>query len=91
MVRIASRPSIWVYCAMPRSSTRPPSIAEAVAKGWTERLCDACLGTGKRMGAPPLDYVCAANECPSCEGRGRVWVSPAGRICLFPGGQFRPR
>jgi hypothetical protein len=30
-----------------------------------------------------VGYLCAASECPACEGRGSTWTSPAGRKCVL--------
>jgi hypothetical protein len=56
---------------MRQSTTMPSSIAEAVAKGWTQRVCETCRGTGMRPGSV-IGYPCAANQCPRCDAQGHA-------------------
>jgi len=74
---------------MRRAST-PMSSSEAVNRGWSQRQCEACQGTGMRPGSGIL-YRCPANACQACEGRGATWISPQGRRAAYPGGPFMPR
>jgi DnaJ-class molecular chaperone len=70
---------------MPSTITRAMRRDEATARGWTERRCPDCLGTGQR---PGTDHRCIINQCPACEGNGTYWLSPQGRKYVRPGGRF---
>jgi len=58
--------------------------------GWKKIKCFSCAGHG---------LVCAytmdgsdflgAEECDCCNGSGRMWISPSGRLALYPGSPFQ--
>lgn len=65
----------------------PGSPAEKwIADGWRYEKCPDCNGHGLR-------HVCPGDveECRTCGYEGRLWVSPTGRMAVYPGGPFLGR
>lgn len=57
------------------------------AKGWQHVSCGQCLGTGQVAVYSWSDFE-GPGDCPDCKGGGDLWISPKGRVCLYPGGPF---
>jgi DnaJ-class molecular chaperone len=62
---------------------------EHIANGWTTQKCDNCDGKGQ---IPVYTYAgmdfCGPKECRDCNGSGRIWKSPKGKLFSYPGGKF---
>ncbi len=57
--------------------------------GWTTIQCSRCDGYGQvsvyTIGGTAFE---GPGWCPQCGGNGALWVSPKGRLALWPGGPF---
>ena len=51
-------------------------------KGWRVATCSMCRGTGLKW-----SYEVGAVDCRHCNN-GVVYISPKGRLALYPGGPF---
>jgi len=54
---------------------------------WHTEKCTACYGTGQVSDYSACDFE-GPKECGHCWGSGNIWISPKGRIALYPGGPF---
>jgi len=60
-------------------------------KDWIQESCGKCSGYGSLSDYGNGEDFYGDKECNTCGGSGQVWISPKGRIALWPGGPFLGR
>jgi hypothetical protein len=60
---------------------------EARKRGWKQKVCTACNGTGTVCDYGNGEDFYGPKECDGCCA-GHYWITPAGRHVQYPGGPF---
>lgn len=61
--------------------------ATTSAGEWQAVQCWECGGHGVQANYDSEGFM-SPSDCDACGGEGSLWVSPAGRLALWPGGPF---